>query len=145
MSPAELVAQYFKYFNEGQREGMISLLHPEIEHEINQGTTQKGLEQFKKFMQHMDDCYKEVLVDITIMSPTFLNANGSENTQKVSAEFIVNGTYLKTDPGLPEARNQKYSIRAGSFFEVRNQKISRVTTYYNLPAWIKAVQLSNGV
>jgi len=44
-----------------------------------------------------------------------------------------------TDPGLPEAKGQKYVLPAGSFFTLRNGKIARVTTYYNLQEWIRQV------
>ena len=51
----------------------------------------------------------------------------------------VNGTYLETDAGLPEARQQSYKLPAGSFFSLRDGLITRVTTYYNLSDWIKQV------
>lgn len=133
MSAAEIAKKYFDFFNQGNSEGMASLLHEDVAHEVNQGDTRKGVQLFKDFMKHMDACYKENLRDIVIMaSPNAVD--------RVSAEFIVDGIYLKTDKGLPEARNQKYSVRAGTFFELKNGKISRITTYYNLPQWIKAVQ-----
>jgi steroid delta-isomerase-like uncharacterized protein len=80
----------------------------------------------------MDHCYKERLEDIVIMDA----ADGKH----YSAEFIVNGEYLKTDGNLPSARGQKYRLKAGTFFEVDNGKIKRVTTYYNLPLWIEMVK-----
>tara|TARA_B110001454_G_C12723340_1_gene436859 strand:+ start:75918 stop:76319 length:402 start_codon:yes stop_codon:yes gene_type:complete len=133
MDAVDTIKKYFDFFNQGNNEGMISLLHEDVAHEVNQGDTRNGLPLFKEFMKHMDTCYKENLRDITIMSSPSVK-------DRVSAEFIVDGTYLKTDKGLPEARNQKYSVRAGTFFELKNGKISRITTYYNLPQWIKAVQ-----
>lgn len=133
MNSKEIVEKYFEYFNNGSRDEMLSLLHENINHEVNQSDTRKGIQLFKEFMKHMDICYKENLRDIVVMA-------SGKSESRVSAEFIVDGVYLKTDKGLPEARNQKYSVRAGSFFEVENGKITRVTTYYNLPQWIKAVQ-----
>ena len=58
---------------------------------------------------------------------------------RAAAEFIVNGTYLKTDPGLPEARGQSYRLPAGAFFTIRDGQIARVTTYYNLAEWVRQV------
>jgi steroid delta-isomerase-like uncharacterized protein len=58
---------------------------------------------------------------------------------RVAAEYVVHGTYLATDEGLPPAKGQTYTLPAGSFFEVTNGKISRVTTYYNLQNWTKQV------
>lgn len=133
MEATEIVKQYFDYLNSGNNEGMVSLLDKDVTHEVNQGDTRKGTQLFKEFMKHMDSCYKENIRDLVVLS----NPN-SKN--RVSTEFIVDGTYLKTDKGLPEARNQKYSVRAGTFFEIHEGKISRITTYYNLPQWIRAVQ-----
>lgn len=128
----EIIKSYFAAFNAGETQKMLSLLHPNVEHEINQGKTHIGLEAFTQFMAHMDECYKEQLKDMSIFS--------SETSHKVSAEYDVHGTYLKTDGALPEAKNQKYIIRAGSFFEIEDGKIKRVTTYYNLPKWIEMVK-----
>jgi len=127
-----IVKTYFQAFNEGRTKDMLALLHPEVEHDINQGKTQIGVESFIKFMEHMDQCYKEELKNIIFFT--------SETGGRISAEFDVHGTYLKTDGNLPLARGQEYVIRAGSFFEVVDQKIKRVTTYYNLPLWIEMVK-----
>ena len=126
------VKKYFDAFNSGNSKEMLTYLHPEVEHDINQGKTEIGLEIFTKFMAHMDECYKEQLKDMAYFV--------SENGEKISTEYDVHGTYLKTDGSLPIAKNQKYVIRAGSFFEFKNGKIKRVTTYYNLPKWIEMVK-----
>lgn len=128
----DIVKNYFKAFNEGRTKDMLALLHPEIEHDINQGKKEVGLEAFVKFMAHMDNCYKEELKNLTYFV--------SENPNRVAAEFDVHGTYLKTDGSLPVARGQKYVVPAGSFLEIQDGKIKRVTTYYNLPQWIEMVK-----
>ncbi len=125
-----IIQSYFSAFNSGDRAKMLSLLHPEVEHEINQGKIEAGTQAFSKFMNHMDECYQEQLTDMTIFS---------SQTDLVAAEYKVAGTYLKTDGSLPEAKGQKYIISAGSFFRIQDGKIKRVTTYYNLPLWIKMV------
>jgi steroid delta-isomerase-like uncharacterized protein len=58
---------------------------------------------------------------------------------RVAAEFLVHGTYKKAEAGLPEAKGQKYVLPAAAFLEVKNGKITRVTTYYNLEQWISLV------
>ena len=65
----------------------------------------------------------------------FGNADGTRG----AAEFTVNGQYLATDEGLPEATGQAYVLPAGAFFEIRDGKVARITNYYNLPHWIAAV------
>ena len=69
----------------------------------------------------------------------FVNEGDKRGGRKAFAEFIVNGTYKKTDPGLPEARGQKYRLPAGAFFDLKDGEIRRVTTYYNLKEWIRQV------
>lgn len=126
-----LIQKYYDSFNQGNMAGMFSCLHPDFVHDVNEGKRQGGLVEFTKFMDHMNTCYKEELKDIYIMP----HVSG----KRASAEFVVHGTYLKTDGKLPEAKNQKYVIPAGTFFEIKDDKILRVTTYYNLNDWIKQV------
>lgn len=63
----------------------------------------------------------------------------SEDESRAAAEFIVHGEYLNTDEGLPEAKSQPYRLPAGAFFSIRDDRISRVTYYYNLEDWISQV------
>ena len=49
------------------------------------------------------------------------------------------GAYNNTDEGLPPASGQKYVLPAGTFFAIKDGKISRVTTYYNLTEWLMQV------
>jgi steroid delta-isomerase-like uncharacterized protein len=79
----------------------------------------------------MEACYREQLEHVVIMA-------GSDN-RHFAAEFVVHGTYLKTDSGLPAANGQRYVLPAGAFLEVAHAKITRVTTYYNLQDWLKQV------
>jgi steroid delta-isomerase-like uncharacterized protein len=79
----------------------------------------------------MEDCYDERLTDMRF----YLGENGSS----IACEFTVNGKYLKGEDDLPAAHGQSYVLPAASFLEVKNGKISRVATFYNLPLWIKLV------
>ncbi len=127
----DLINNYYQAFNAGDMNAFLNLLDDNIIHDINQGGIQTGKDVFKKFMDHMNQCYKENIRDITIMT----NTDGSS----AAAKFMVDGAYLATDNGFPEATQQKYSLPAGSFFDIKNGKITRVTTYYNLPEWLKQV------
>jgi steroid delta-isomerase-like uncharacterized protein len=102
-----------------------------VAHDINQGARQTGKEAFATFMDHMNRCYKEELTDMVVM----VNEDGTRG----AAEFIVNGTYLSTDEGLPEANGQTYRLPAGAFFEIRGGKVARISNYYSLPDWIAQV------
>ncbi|MEK0085070.1 nuclear transport factor 2 family protein [Benzoatithermus flavus] len=127
----ETINAYYAAFNRGDREGMLALLTDDVVHDINQGGREIGKEAFRRFLAHMDRCYREELTDIVVMA--------SPDGRRAAAEFIVNGTYLSTDEGLPPANGQTYRLPAGTFFELRDGKIARVTTYYNLKDWIAQV------
>jgi steroid delta-isomerase-like uncharacterized protein len=131
MDTKSLIAAYYEAFNAGRTDDMLDLLHDEVEHHVNEGQIRRGKALFAEFNVHMTESYKENLTDIVI----FANEAGD----RAAAEFVVNGTYLKTDEGLPEARGQTYRLPAGSFFTIRDGKIARVTTYYNLADWMRQV------
>lgn len=126
-----LIAAYYAAFNAGRTDEMLSYLHDGIEHHVNEGGIRRGKEKFSEFNAHMTRSYKETLTDMVI----FANETGD----RAAAEFVVNGTYLATDEGLPEARGQTYILPAGAFFTIRDGKIARVTTYYNLADWMRQV------
>jgi steroid delta-isomerase-like uncharacterized protein len=79
----------------------------------------------------MERCYAEQLENIAVMA----TVDGA----RAAAEFDVLGTYVETDEGLPPAIGQTYRLPAGAFFEVENGLIVRVTTYYNLTAWLMQI------
>jgi steroid delta-isomerase-like uncharacterized protein len=64
----------------------------------------------------------------------------SENGNLVASEFFVTGTYVISIPGFPEANNQHYELSCGSFFEIEDNKIFRVTVYYNLNEWLRQIK-----
>lgn len=131
MTALEIAQQYYQHFNAQNWDGMLSLLSPDIRHEVNQGDPRIGIELYRKFLQHMDECYEEQLTDLVF----FTEPTG----KRISCEFTVNGIYKKTDGDLVPAKGQPYILPAGAFLEISEGKISRVTTYYNLPLWIKLV------
>lgn len=131
MKAVEIVAEYYQAFNDKNWEKMLSLVDDNIQHDSNQGETRMGMELFKKFVDKMDVAYDEKLTDMIIM--------GESTDTRVAAEFVVNGIYKEAEEGLPAARGQKYVLPAGAFLEVKNGKITRVTTYYNLELWIQLV------
>lgn len=127
----DLISRYYQAFNQGDAEGMLACLAEDVRHDVNQGDARHGKAVFREFCDHMSRCYRENLTDIVIMP--------SADDTRVAAEFTVNGEYLNTDEGLPEAKGQKYCLPGGTFFEVKNGLITRVTTYYNLPEWVAQV------
>jgi steroid delta-isomerase-like uncharacterized protein len=126
-----LVRAYYAAFNAGDRAAMCALLAEDVAHDVNQGGRRIGLPAFRAFMAQMDAAYEERLEDMVVMA----DATGT----RAAAEFVVVGRYVRTEPGLPEARGQSYRLPAGAFLAIEGGKITRVTTHYNLPDWIRQV------
>jgi len=127
----ELLATYYACFNAGNTDGMLALMADDIVHDINQGGSETGLGAFREFFVRMNRCYRENVSDLQI----FVSDDGT----RAAAEFLVHGTYLSTDEGLPAAQGQIYNLPAGAFFSISHGKIQRVTMYYNLQDWLDQV------
>ena len=131
-SAAALVADYYAAFNRGDRAAMLALLAEDVAHDLNQGAREVGRAAFAAFMARMDASYRERLEDVVVMA----SADGT----RASAEYVVHGIYHHTDAGLPEARGQAYVLPGGAFFDIRGDRIARVTNYYNLEDWLAQVR-----
>jgi steroid delta-isomerase-like uncharacterized protein len=126
-----LIARYYDAFNRGDTDGMLACVADDIIHDTNQGDRRIGRDRFHAFCARMSHHYKERLDGIVIMA--------TDDGARAAAEFNVHGQYLVTETGLPDATGQSYQLPAGTFFAVRDGKIARVTTYYNLTEWIMQV------
>jgi len=131
MSAIPVLTAYFEAFNSGDLEALEALLDDHVEHHVNQGPIRPGKDRFRAFNAHMSECYKEELGELVLFS--------NEDGTRGAAEFIVKGTYLKTDEGLPKAAGQRYELPAGTFFTLKDGKITRVATHYNLEDWKRQV------
>ena len=131
MTATDTIAAYFTAFNAGDTDAMLACLSDDIAHHVNEGKIRTGKPAFADFCAHMSRCYRENLTDMVIFE--------AKGGTRAAAEYIVNGTYLATDAGLPDANGQTYRLPAGSFFTLENGLISRVTTYYNLADWVAQV------
>lgn len=126
-----LIDRYYACFNAADWTGMLECLHADIAHDINQGGRETGIAAFRAFLARMQRCYREQLADIVVM----VDPSG----ERAAAEYVVQGEYLATDSGLPEAQGQRYVLPGGAFFAIRDGRIARVTNYYNLDHWLQQV------
>jgi steroid delta-isomerase-like uncharacterized protein len=126
-----LIERYYAAFNAGDTQSFLNLLTEDVVHDINQGGRETGKEAFASFMARMNRKYRERVADLVVM----VDQTGA----RAAAEFVVLGTYLETDEGLPPAAGQQYRLAVGAFFEIRDGKIARVTNYYNLQDWLRQV------
>lgn len=130
MSNTNLIRDYFDAFNANDSERMLACLAENVEHHPNEGAPRHGIAAFRAFLAEMDRAYREEARDLVL----FEGPAG-----RVAAEFVIHGSYLETQEGLPEATGQVYVLPVGSFFEIRDGRIARVTTYYNLSDWLRQV------
>ncbi len=79
-STQALIQRYYDYFNQRNLSAFLSLLDPEVVHDINQGETQIGIDAFTAFMGRMNDAYEEQITDLVIMT----TADGT----RAAAEFV---------------------------------------------------------
>jgi len=127
----ELVLSYYAAFNRGDWDGMLATLADDVAHDLNQGARETGRDAFAAFLQRMARHYREQLRDVVVMT--------SPDGARAAAEYVVHGEYLVTDPGLPDARGQRYVLPGGAFFEIADGRIRRVSNYYNLGDWTAQV------
>lgn len=128
----DLLGRYYAAFNQGDSAGMLALLTDDVVHEPSQGAVRKGKAAFAEFLDHMNRCYREQVIDPVLLT--------SADGQRAAAEFLLDGQYLETDTDLPPASGQKYHLRVGTFFELRDGLIARVSNHYNLADWLAQVK-----
>ncbi|MEK9970524.1 MAG: nuclear transport factor 2 family protein [Ferrovibrio sp.] len=116
---ATLVQRYFDAFNARDTEACLSLLADDVVHDADDGTHETGKRAFRDFLERINRCYEEMVVDLFVTT----SADGRQAT----AEFTLLGVYLETDDGLPEAEGQRFSRPAGAVFEIRHGKVARVS------------------
>ena len=127
----ELVLTYYAAFNRGDWDGMLALLTDDVAHDLNQGKRETGRKTFADFLSRMNASYREQLRDIVVLATI--------DGDRAAAEYVVHGEYHSTDEGLPPANGQKYVLPGGAFFDIREDRIARVSNYYNLQDWIAQV------
>ncbi|MFZ2994771.1 ketosteroid isomerase-related protein [Sphingobium sp.] len=127
----KLLQNYYDAFNRSDSGAMLDLLADDIVHEPSQGSVRRGKAAFAAFLDHMNQRYREQVID-----PVFM---ASPDGQRGAAEFWLEGSYLATDGDLPPARGQTYRLRVGAFFEIVDSKIVRVSNHYNLADWLAQI------
>lgn len=137
METLELVRAYYDCFNARDIPGTLAMLTEDVIHDVSQGGREIGKADFALCMERMNRCYHEQVDDLVVMA-----TDGGENA---AAEFTVDGRYLETDRAhpseieMPEATGQAYRVRGRALFEIRDERIARVTDWYDLQAWLRQV------
>lgn len=127
----ELVLTYYSAFNRGDWDGLLALLADDVTHDPNQGARENGREAFAAYLMRMHASYHEQLRDIVVLV--------APDGDRAAAEYVVHGEYQNAEEGQPAARGQKYQLPGGAFFEIREDRIARVSHFYNQQAWLAQV------
>jgi steroid delta-isomerase-like uncharacterized protein len=127
----ELVLTYYSAFNRGDWDGLLALLADDVAHDPNQAARENGREAFAAYLARMRARYHEQLRDIVVLV--------APDGDRAAAEYVVHGEYLGTEEGQPDAHGQKYELPGGAFFEIRDDRIARVSHFYSQQAWLAQV------
>lgn len=127
----KLIERYYAAFNEADITTMLACLRDDVVHIPNQGQPRHGKSAFQAFMDHMNRCYRENLSGLVVMT--------TEDGRQAAATFTINGEYLVTDEGLPEAAGQRYELPVAANFWIEDNQITKIANHYNLADWIAQV------
>ncbi|BCT92199.1 hypothetical protein LYSHEL_12230 [Lysobacter helvus] len=122
---------YYEALNRHDPAGAVAMLAEDVVHELNQGPREVGKAAFREFLQRMEYCYLEQLVDIRLLA----SADGTH----AAAEYTVVGEYIADDIGMPPANSQRYRMPGAAFFALRDGRIQRVSDHYNLQEWFSQI------
>jgi steroid delta-isomerase-like uncharacterized protein len=125
------VLDFYGRFNRRDWDGMVGLVAEDVAHDVNQGWREVGKSRFREFLERTGRRLQEHVGEICVLAL----ADGT----RAAAEYVIDGVYVESDPGLPPARGQKYRLRGGAFFELAGGKITRITNYYNLQDWMRQI------
>jgi steroid delta-isomerase-like uncharacterized protein len=119
-----LVQRYVDAFNDRSIEGMLACVSEDVAFDAASGDRSIGRPEMETALLHRIRRYREAMADAVILV--------SEDGHRVAVEYTLRGAYTEADAGLPPASGQAYSVMGGSFFEVDDSLISRVSMYYNV-------------
>jgi steroid delta-isomerase-like uncharacterized protein len=127
----DLLQRYFHALNDRDIRTCLTLVSADLILEPNQGFTEHGHDAFAAYLERQLHCYRETAEKLVILA--------EPQGRHAACEYQLVGEYLATGDGLPEACGQRYALRVGAFFEIRDGLISRITLHFNLPDWLAQV------
>lgn len=129
-----LVQRFFEALNAADHDTVMALVAEDVIHDPAAGGREIGADRFRWFLADHARRFDEAAADLVVMADV--------GGMRAAAEYTLRGTYRATAPSLPAATGQRYSVLAGSFFEVEDGLICRITT--RLDAAALAATLAEG-
>ena len=126
-----IIKTYLDAANHDDATAIIALMHDDVAFDINQSTRQIGIDNLRLLLATKSAHCKEQLADAVIFS--------SEDGSRGAAEFTWKGSYIATIEGFPKANGQRFSMQAGLFFEIEDQKITRISSHRDMQEWVRQI------
>ena len=122
-----IVDAYFAAFNQRRWSAMTALCADDVIHDRNEAGREVGIEHLRAYLELTRLCYEERLEDLAVMVG---------DAGRFAVEWTAVGRYVADDAGLLPARGQHYRLAGGTFLVIADGRITRITTYYNLQAFL---------
>ncbi len=122
-----IVDAYFAAFNQRRWDAMVALCADDVVHDRNEAGREFGAANLRAYLELTGLCYEERLEELAIMA----GPGG-----RFAAEWVAVGRYVADEAGLLPARGQPYRLAGGTFLVVAADRITRITTYYNLQSFL---------
>ena len=118
---------YYLAYNAEDIEGQIKLMTDNVVYHSNSDKIRTGADAYRKYTAGLFQEIDEKCIDIKYFV--------DENQGIVTAQSRAEGKYVTSSEGLPKAKGQKYNIPVVEVFEIKDGKITKLSTYYNEDLW----------
>lgn len=118
-----IIENFYRYFNNEDLPSLLALIADDVTREINHDGVEKGKQNAAEYFTHSFEHYKEQVSDVLYMT--------SDDGRFVTAKFVVNGQYLKTDESGIPATGQKYKLDVFNYFEIRHNQIVDAKCFFD--------------
>jgi steroid delta-isomerase-like uncharacterized protein len=124
---------YVAAWNSHDAERILSFCADDVVfEEVPMGKVFRGKKEAKDFISNTFTSFPDFKIELK---------SGFNAGDWGSGEWVMSGTFAKSNmPGMP-ATGKKFSIRGASIMEFRKGKISRESMYWNLASFLQQVGL----
>ncbi len=96
------------------------------------GIVSKGKEEIKDFFSNTFTSFPDFKIEMK---------SGFNAGDRGAGEWVMSGTFAKSDTPAMPATGKKFSVRGAGITEFKGGKISRSTNYWNLASFLQQVGL----
>lgn len=126
-----IVKRYFDALAAKDMDALRACLAADVRLCVNDDPPRQGKDDFVAYFDHRAGHYSETHRNLAI----FDAPDGS----RAVATYTLSGTYIATDGSAPPANGQSYSLPVEATFDVKDDKITRLTLHYDRADWIAQI------